>query len=194
LEIIWIGTILLTMGTGLYIRLNASSSIAEIIVFETLAGFGGGLLFEPPLIAIQALVPQGDVATATATFGLIRNLATSLSVVIGGVIFQNCIETRVSFLKASGVRDTLVQKISGGEAAANVLMIGTIQDTHQRLAVKEAFAWSLRNMWIFYACVAAGAIVTSFFIVRQALSEEHVETKTGIAEMKDKSVVQNGAP
>ncbi|KAF2807780.1 putative MFS transporter [Mytilinidion resinicola] len=191
LEIVWVGTVLLTIGTGLYIHFDARSSIAEIIIVETIAGFGGGLLFEPPLIALQAFVPQKDVATATATFGFIRNLATSLSIVIGGVIFQNCMETRAPFLKAAGVQDTLVQKFSGGEAAANILLIGTIKDANQQRAVKEAFAWSLRFIWIFYACIAACGVVTGFFIVRKVLSEDHVETKTGIADVKDNATLRD---
>ena len=82
-----------------------------------------------------------------------------------------------------------VNKFSGGDAAANVGFISTIKDAGQKLAVRQAFAWSMRNMWIFYACVGGIAVVASCFIQKEALSREvHVETKTGIAEMREKGV------
>lgn len=59
IEIIWIGTIFMTLGFGLLINLNAQSTLREIVPFEVVAGIGSGLLFEPPLIALQTLVSQG---------------------------------------------------------------------------------------------------------------------------------------
>ncbi|KAJ9647851.1 hypothetical protein H2199_001627 [Coniosporium tulheliwenetii] len=99
LELIWAGLTLMLIGNGMYIHLNASSSLAEIIAFELVAGAGAGLLFEPPLIALQAFVAQDDTATATATFGFIRNLATSFSIVIGGVLFSGGMQLREPVLR-----------------------------------------------------------------------------------------------
>ncbi|OCK79945.1 putative MFS transporter [Lepidopterella palustris CBS 459.81] len=187
LELVWIGIVLLTIGNGLYIHLNATSSIAQIVGFEVVAGIGAGLLFEPPLIALQALVSQQDTATATATLGFIRNIATSMSIVLGGVIFQNGMTARQPVLRAAGLPEDLAQKFSGEDAAANVLLIGTILDSARKFVVKEAFAWSLKNMWIMYTCVAACGIVASAFIMKQSLGKEHVETKTGILDGKNET-------
>lgn len=60
-------------------------------------------------------------------------------------------------------------------------------DPLQRQAVKQAFAWSIRNIWILYTALAAVGLVASAFIRKQELSKEHVETKTGLKE-KDPSV------
>jgi len=177
--------ILLTIGNGLYIHLNTKSSIAEIVSFETVAGIGAGLLFEPPLIALQALVSQEDTATATATLGFIRSIAASFSVVIGGVVFQNGMQSRAQSLRAAGLSADVTEKLSGGDAAANVFLIKTVSDLHQKLVIKEAFAWSMRNMWILYTCVSACGIVAGAFIAKRALSKDHVETKTGIPEQKN---------
>lgn len=179
-ELMWTGTVLLTIGNGLYIHLNATSSIVEIVAFEIVAGLGAGLLFAPPLIAIQALVSQDDTATATATLGFIRNLATSMSIVLGGVVFNNGMQNRVPVLHAAGIAANITMELSGGDAAANVLVIGLVSNPSQRMAVKEAFAWSLRNMWILYTCMSAVGVIASWFITQQHLSKEHVETKTGI--------------
>ena len=79
--------------------------------------------------------------------------------------------------------------LAGGHAAANVMIIGKITDEGQRMAVKEAFVSSLRNMWIFTTCVAAAAVVASAFVRKGVLSREHVETKTGIKEKAEEVVV-----
>jgi len=176
--------ILLTIGNGLYIHLNAKSSITEVVGFEIVAGIGAGLLFEPPLIALQALVSQEDTATATATLIFIRNIATAFSIVVGGVVFQNGMQNRAQSLRAADLSADVIGKLSGGDAAANVFLIKTVSDLHQKLIIKEAFTWSIRNMWILYTCVSACGIVASAFIAKRALSKDHVETKTGIPEQK----------
>ncbi|KAL8806392.1 MAG: hypothetical protein Q9200_005060 [Gallowayella weberi] len=180
LELIRVGTLLMTIGFGLLIHLEAASSLGEIVTFQLVAGLGSGLLFSPPLIAIQANVSQDDTATATATFGFTLNLATSISVVVGGVIFQNGMHNHNTVLHAAGLPNDIVQKFIGGDAAANVMVISTIPNVAHRFAIQEAFASSLRDMWILYTCVAFMGFVASAFVEKRELSKDHVETKTGI--------------
>ena len=179
-ELIWGGMTLLTIGLGLFISLDASSSLGQIIAFEIVTGIGAGLLFQPPLTALQALTEQDDIATATATLSFSRSLATSISVVIGGVVFQNGMDLQIPRLRAAGLPRDVTQSLSGGAAAANVMLIGTITEPVQKMAAKDAFAWSIRNIWILGTCVSACGVIASIFITRQVLSTEHVETKTGI--------------
>lgn len=181
LEIIWIGLVIFTIGNGLYILLGATTSIGMIIGIELVAGIGGGLLFDAPLIAVQALVAQKDTATATSTLGFIRNLGTSLSVLVGGVIFQDGMQLRKPDLQNQELPGSLIESLTGGNAAANVLtIISTTTDSAEKLIIKEAFAWSLRNLWIMCTCMAATGILASTFITKQVLSKQHTETKTGI--------------
>lgn len=175
---------MLTLGNGLFIYFDATTSLGTIIGFEIIEGIGAGLLFEPPLIAIQSMVSQDDTATATSTFAFVRSIGTCLSVVIGGVVFQNSMELRGPFLQAAGLSADLVQKFSGKDAAANVMIIRTIADPAHQMAVKEAFAWSMRNMWILYTSVGAFGFVSSFFITKQHLKQEHTETITGLKKEK----------
>ncbi|OJJ50869.1 hypothetical protein ASPZODRAFT_21381 [Penicilliopsis zonata CBS 506.65] len=180
LELIWIGVVGLTVGTGLYITLDASSSLGQVVGFQLIAGMGAGLLFQSPIIALQAMVSQEDTATATATMGFLRNMATAASIVIGGVVFQNSMSLQSSKLRAAGLSDTLLNELSGASAAANIALVDTVKNPVELKAIKAAFAWSLRNMWILNTCMAACGIVGSIFISRQRLSKEHTETKTGL--------------
>ncbi|KAK6857722.1 hypothetical protein PG995_005421 [Apiospora arundinis] len=161
-ELIWAGAVLMTVGTGLYVMFGPDTSVAVVVGLEILGAFGPALLFQGPMVSIQNTVSQDETASATACLGFIRNLAMSLSVVLGGVVFQNSMEARQSSLAAAG------------------LDVSTIQDVFQRHVVLEAFAWSMRNMFIMYTCLSGVALVASAFIKHKNLNEEHTETKTGI--------------
>ncbi|KAI1206936.1 MFS general substrate transporter [Annulohypoxylon truncatum] len=182
-EIIWAGVTLMTLGTGLYITFGTNTSTAKIIGLEIIGGLGPALLFQAPMLAVQNTVKQADTAAATAALGFTRNLATALSIVLGGVVFQNSMSSRQSSLAAAGLSGSVLSALSGDRAAANVEIVKTIQDASQRLAVQDAFAWSIRNMFIMYTGVAGVAMVASAFIKHQRLSTEHAETKTGIQEL-----------
>ncbi|CAI7589865.1 unnamed protein product [Penicillium viridicatum] len=191
LELIWIGLILMTIGNGLYINLGVGSSVGKIVGYQMLSGLGAGFLFQTPIIAIQAMVSQEDTATATATIGFIRNMATAASIVIGGVVFQNSMGQRQSSLLASGMSTSMAAQMSGDSAAASIESIKFITDPQQLLAVREAFAWSLRNMWILYTCMSAVGVFFSAFILKTKLNKEHVETKTGLNVEKTPVVEDN---
>jgi hypothetical protein len=180
LELIYLGLFLSALGNGLYITFSTTTPIGAIIAFEIIASIGVGVLFEPPLIALQALVSQDHVATTTATLNFFRSLATSSSVVIGGVVFQNGMQLQIPKLNLAGVAPDIVTRLTGSDAAANVMLVASIADLGQRDAVKEAFAWSLRNLWILYTVMGLVGAIASVFITREVLSKDHTETVTGL--------------
>ncbi|KAF2719867.1 MFS drug transporter [Polychaeton citri CBS 116435] len=183
-ELTWIGVTLMTLGTGLYIKFGIDTPIAEIAGFEIIAGIGTALLFQAPVIAIQANVSQANTAAATATLGFFNKMATSLSIVLGGVVFQNSMATRQASLADAGLSESVLNVLTADKAAANVDIVRTIQDATQRHVVQDAFAGSLRNMFILYTCAAALALVASAFIKQRHLSDNHIETKTGLKELE----------
>jgi MFS family permease len=193
-EVIWIGMAFVTLGTGLFINYDVSTTLGKIIGYQILSGFGCGLLFFPPLIALQSNIPPKETASATATFGFVRNVAMALSVVLGGVVFQNSMIMRRSHLRDAGLSETLQEEFTGAEAAANVLTVKDVPDEFQRQVIKEAFAWSIRNIWILYTALAACGLIASFFITKRQLSKEHVETKTGLKEKEPVAAVEQERP
>jgi hypothetical protein len=60
------------------------------------------------------------------------------------------------------------------------MLVGTISDPMQQMAVKDAFADSLRGIWILSTCTAACAVLACGFISKQVLSKVHVEVRTGL--------------
>ncbi|TVY40523.1 MFS-type transporter [Lachnellula occidentalis] len=183
-EVIWAGGALMVLGTGLYIIFGTSTSVAVVVGLQIFGGLGPGLLFQGPMIAIQGTVSQADTASAIASLGFIRSLAMALSVVVGGVVFQNSMDSRQSSLAAAGLSESVLAALSGSDAAANVGIPRTIQDASQRQVVLDAFAFSVRNMFILYTALAAVAMVASVFIKHRVLDTEHTETKTGIQQLQ----------
>lgn len=180
-ELIWIGTTLLTVGAGSFISFGANSSVGHFIGLTILFGLGAGMLYEAPLIALQARVKQQDVATATSTLNFVRVLFIAISVIVGGTVFQNSMDKQSEHLmNVVGLSPSVAQEFTGNAAAANVALVAQIIDPVQQEAVKEAYAWAIRNMWIMYTGVAAMGVLASLFVATSTLAGDHVETVTGI--------------
>jgi hypothetical protein len=179
-EIMWFGSILLAIGFGLFISFDAYTNTAKTVVFLCIGGAGSGILFEAPLIAVQSQVEQQDVASATATLSFIRNIALSISTIVGGTIFQNSMNNRVPLLRAAGLPQELLDQLDGESAMAHVMLPSTLKNPEWELAAKESFAYAMRNMWILYTVLAFLTFVASLFIDAAHLGTEHVETVTGL--------------
>lgn len=146
--------------------------------------------FQAPLIALQSLVEPKDIATATATFGFTRNLATSISVVIGGVIFQNGMQKKRALL-ASALPARIAQQLSGGSAGSNTAVVASLPPA-QRMVATMAYTESLRTMWIFYVCIAAAGLAASLFIGKYTLDQKLEVHKTGLAPDEAKTEGRGG--
>ncbi len=176
---IWFGMFFLTLGFGLFIDLPNHQTWARVIIFQLIAGLGVGPNFQAPLIALQTLVEPRDIATATATFGFVRNLSTSISIVIGGVIFQNGMAKREAALRAA-LGPSIAQVLGGGSAGAATGVVAQLPP-RQRAVATAAYTSSLLTMWIFYVAIAAVGLAASLAIGKQKLSKSHEVQKTGLA-------------
>lgn len=179
LYLIYAGLFLSTTGFSLFIMLSATTPLSVVIILELIAGLGIGMVFQPPLIALQSLVSNEDIAVATAFFGFVRSFSTSVSIVIGGLVFQNTMEAHANGL-VSVLGPTEAGLFSGKNAAANVDIIGTLNEA-QQVVVKKAFAASLSKMWILYACVAAVGLVLSFGIDGKVLKKHKKDEKNQVS-------------
>ena len=180
---IWFGMVLLTLGFGLFVDLpNHKSSWARVIIYQIIAGLGVGPNFQAPLIALQSRVHPRDIATATATFGFIRNIATAVAVVIGGVIFQNGMAKRQDTLRAGLDRDA-AEALGGGSAGASTGIVASLPPAQKDIATK-AYTDSLRTVWILFIAVSAFGLACSLAIGKQKLSKIHAVQKQGLEEQE----------
>ena len=163
--LIWAGMALTTLGFGLFIRMGTSTSLAVIVMVEIVAAIGVGATFQAPLIAYQSVVSPAEMAAATALFGFIRSLSTSISVVMGGVVFQNSMSAHHKHL-SSVLGTQLAQNFSASTAAVNVLTVRTLPMI-QQAEVKAAYAASLKSMWMMYASMGGLGVIAALFVKKQ---------------------------
>ncbi|KIW20081.1 hypothetical protein PV08_00656 [Exophiala spinifera] len=182
-EPIWFGLVMMTIGYGLLIDLDPTANWAKIIIFQIIAGVGVGPNFQSPLIALQSHVKGHDIAVATATFGFVRNLSTSISVVLGGVVFDNELAKKQTYLVNHGIPTQMAKRLTASGFSATANLLKALQPT-QRRAVDIAYTSSLQKMWIFYTAFAAFGIFISLFITKKTLSKEHEKARTGLAEQE----------
>jgi hypothetical protein len=176
-EPMWFGFTLMTLGFGLFIDLEGARHWPKMIIYQILLGLAVGPNFQAPLISLQRGVSGRDVGTATATFGFIRNLATSIGVVIGGVIFQNGIVSHATVLRDSlgAMADQFL-----AAAIASTAIVDQLPEA-QKSIVRTVYYESLRNVWIFSTSISAVGMFVLLAIRKSQLSREHQVVKTGLA-------------
>ncbi|KAL9113422.1 MAG: hypothetical protein Q9227_002463 [Pyrenula ochraceoflavens] len=181
-EQIWAGMLLMTLGFGLFIDLPPHASWARVIIYQIIAGIGVGPNFQSPLIALQSTVKPADIATATATFGFVRQLSTSLSVVLGGVVFENTLDKKRSQLRQA-LGPQVAGQLSASGAGSSTSYLRTLPQAQKQI-VNRAYTDSLQKMWIFYTVFAAVGFLVSLGIVQRTLSTTHEKAKTGLEEQE----------
>ncbi|KAI1104589.1 MFS general substrate transporter [Jackrogersella minutella] len=179
------GMTFMTLGFGLFIDLGPKANWPKIILYQIIAGIGVGPNFQSPLIALQTSVEPRDIAAVTSTFGFVRQLSTSISVVIGGVVFQNGMQKQYPTLLAQ-LGPELANQLSGGSAGGNVGLVASLTGEQGEIA-RTAYWNSLREMYIMYAAIAGVGLIVSPFVSQRKLSQEHQEHKTGLQSLR-----QNG--
>ena len=179
---IWAGMALLTLGFGLFINFPPYASWPRIILYQIIAGIGTGPNFQAPLIALQNRTKPQDIASTTATFLFSRNLATAMSVVFGGAIFQNEL---LQLITASPILPpTVKEAVRSTSTGAEAGFLASLPPA-QRSTLGEAYTLALRDMWIFYACASGFGLIMSFFVKAKVLSDKHETFKQGIENQED---------
>jgi len=183
LPAILFGFFMMTLGFGLFIDLGPKINWPKIILYQVIAAVGVGPNFQAPLISLQTTVHQRDIASATATFGFIRQLSTSISVVIGGAVFQNGMQLQYPALLAR-LGPGVANLLSGSNAAASVGLVARLPGEAGETA-RAAYWQSMRTMFMMYVCVSALGLVVALFVGQRTLSKELEEHKTGLEGMRE---------
>ncbi|QIW97246.1 hypothetical protein AMS68_002764 [Peltaster fructicola] len=179
-----VGFILMSLGWGLFIDFDASSSLAKLILYQIVAGLGVGCNIQAPMIALQSGALPQDVGMATSLYGFVRTLATAVSIVVGSVIFQNELLRRAD---SDPPLAAAIQRSGGSAGAGDVVSIVSSLEPGAIPAAQETIAQSLRPAWIMYTAFAALGIFCWVFIRKNTLSRKHEQIKTGLGNDKARS-------
>ncbi|CZR60925.1 related to DHA14-like major facilitator efflux transporter (MFS transporter) [Phialocephala subalpina] len=176
---IYLGLAIMVISHGLYINLQAYQSWPRIIIFQIISGVGLGPIFQAPIISLSSLTKPADIASATATIFFARDIATAMSIVFGGVIFQNRMAAHSVELNAI-LSPEIAAALTKGDATASTKLIQSLPEA-QKQVVYSAYNNSLRAEWIFYTALSGVGLLLSFLISKQVLSRQHKIHKTGLA-------------
>ena len=175
--------VLMAVGFGLFIDLDAFSGWPKIILYQVVAGLGVGLGYQAPYIALQAHVNARDIGTATSTLGFANLIATAVSVVVGQVVYQNEMARKesslVDMLTPALTPEQAAQVVAGSNAGISTDFINNLPQPQKNI-VRKGFASALQPMWIMYTCFAGLGLLVALCIKRKKLTSEHEETKTGL--------------
>ncbi|OAL24983.1 hypothetical protein AYO20_10586 [Fonsecaea nubica] len=86
MPVLWLGFVLWTIGAGLKLLFSRTTGIGVYVVAALVEGAGVGFVFQPSLVALQALSTRPDVAVTTSTRNWVRALGSAVGVAVSTAI------------------------------------------------------------------------------------------------------------
>ena len=179
-----------TLGIGLYINLDASSSLAKIVLYQMITGLGNGVLLTTMLPAIQAVLPPSETAAATSTWGFTRSYGNIWGIAIPTAIFNSRMARLLPTIPDPDVRRTL----GGGDAYSHVSggYIASLPPT-TRQAVVDAYEDSLRLVWEVCIAICAACFLLCF-LEKEVAMRTTVNNDFGLKRKKKVSDIEKKSP
>ncbi|KAF9892910.1 hypothetical protein FE257_000502 [Aspergillus nanangensis] len=181
-ELIIGGMLFMAIGYGLFIDLKPYASWPRIIIYQIIGGIGTGPNFQAPLVALQANIHPSDVATATSTFGFLRQTSAAIAIVLGTVVYQNILSQQMPRIVDSLGPENAHAIASSFSGSQGDLIKSLPAD--QKAVVLGSYTFALSRMWIFYTAVAGLGFLVSMCVRNIELSKAHTFTKTGLEEQE----------
>jgi len=170
--IIWVAYSLMTLGMGLMITLDYTSSLARQEIFPLIAALGIGCLFQIPLVALQAAMPIKDMATASSGFMFIRTVGGAVGIAIGETIIANVLPQKLASIPNYA---SLGLGTSAAELNDSVGLVHLISDVTLRDAVLQAWSEAIGTIWIMSTPMAGFALILTFFLREYSLDRKIVQ-------------------
>lgn len=112
-------TVVMAIGAGLLTLLYPDAPTGLWIGAQIVMGFGVGMGFQQPMIAVQAVLPIEDVAAGTALVVFLQSLGGALFIAVGQTVFTNKLTSELA-AKLPTIDPTLILS-SGATNLKNVL-------------------------------------------------------------------------
>ena len=171
---VWLGWIISTLGFGLLVMLDTTTSVGTSSVFLLVTGLGLGLLLSSLNFTTQAIARTEDTAYAAAMYAFMRSFGITLGVAIGGTVFQNVMRRKLQSLG-------LPQEIAF-DAEGYLATLGTLPaDSVFKQGILKAYTSGCRGVFVALTAISGFGLVLSFFIkhfsLDQKLESKHVLRK-----------------
>ncbi|PKX88404.1 MDR family MFS transporter [Aspergillus novofumigatus IBT 16806] len=100
---------LIAVGVGLLTLLTDKSSTATWVIFQIITGIGGGLSLTSTLPAVQAPLPEKDVAIATTSWAFVRSFGAIWGAAIPAAVFNSKFDRQLSHISDQATRALLAR-------------------------------------------------------------------------------------
>lgn len=155
----------MTLGLGLFTRQDERTKTPIWVVFQAIEAIGQGLTIPTILPAIQASLPESEVATSVGLYSFLRSFGFVWGTIIPGIIFNDQWNRKDDCLVnypdvREQMRDGRAYHFSTGSYRAQ------LPETVQR-DIHAVYVETLKTMW--YAAVAFAAV--GFLLV---FAEKHI--------------------
>ena len=180
---LYLGWGIATFGLGLLVLLQPSTSVPQWIFINLTSGIGLGILFPALQFQVQSASPSREMAFSVAMFVFFRSFGQAIGIAIGGLVFQNQMfaKLRDQPLYAQRAREL------ARDAAAMVEVIRSTPDGPKKLVLQQAYADSLRVVYILLCALAGAAFLASFFTKTYSL-DVALDTEQSLIEKKTEMV------
>ncbi|KAG0705940.1 MFS general substrate transporter [Suillus ampliporus] len=155
---IWFGWILTTLGWGLMIMLDNTTTTAEKEIYPLIAALGIGCGFHTPLIAIQAAMPIKDMATSIGAFVFLRGLGGTVGITIGEAIISRILQQKLRGIQGLAI-DTSATALND-----SVKQISSIPNPTVRNEVMRAYSQSISTVWLVNTPLSGCSLILVLFI------------------------------
>ncbi|PVH99797.1 MFS general substrate transporter [Periconia macrospinosa] len=160
-EFMWLGSAILTIGSGLIYTLKVDSNASAWIGYQIVAGLGVGMALQTPFIAVQRAISPADMPQGMAVAIFFNSLGGALSISIAQNLFISGLRRRIPRF-TQGID---AQKIidAGG--------VGIREDvpSDQLDNLLRAYNLSITDAFVLSIAAAGCAFVASLFIKRRKL-------------------------
>ncbi|KAH7913996.1 major facilitator superfamily domain-containing protein [Hygrophoropsis aurantiaca] len=140
--VMWAAWGVMTVGWGLMIMLDNTSSVAVQEVYPLIATLGIGCLFQIPIIALQAAMPPKDMATSSGAFMFLRTVGGAVGISVGEAIISSVLPKQLAGIPG-------LSGFSGASALdGGISNIHQIPDVTVRNAIMHAYSKAISTIWI----------------------------------------------
>ncbi|KAH7915108.1 major facilitator superfamily domain-containing protein [Hygrophoropsis aurantiaca] len=158
------GLLLSTLGFGLMILLNQTSSHVLQAAFPLIAGVGLGMLFHAPFQVFTRALSPSELATGTSAFFLVRFTGATIGLSVAGMTFDGQLSRNLP----SGYQ------IQSSASSINWKSLSSIQPLSLRWEVLSAISVAIRTIWI--VCTPCLCLAMVLAIVMKSIPiEERID-------------------
>ena len=164
--LMWLGTAILTIGSGLIQTLQVGSTEAQWFGYQVLTGIGFGMAFQIPYTAAQVVLSAEDLPMGTALIVFFQALGGALAISIGQNVLSNALLQQLI---------QLPQVDAASVIADGATDIATSVPPALQGSVKAAYSFALSRTYILPVAGGGAAFLASLGMENRTVKKRQTE-------------------